>query len=201
MHFSILIYDSLSANWRGKYFTYYSSIGKHDEEKKKKIKRKKYSRVHTCSFIKANVWAYDWFLFVSGYQSWCVSETLTIPDLVLYCWLLNFVFGIYIRRLVQMTCSSSVLSFYSRLPTNLSYPSSSTVPTSISKFFLGPLHTAIISLTGNWIIYAYPVVWSRPTATYKSRLIFGNIDKWMIKGRQHKKKHNLIIEQYYLLKI
>jgi len=52
----------------------------------------------------------------------------------------NFVFGIYIRRLVQMTCSSTVLPFYSRLPTNLSYSLSSTVPTPISKFFPGPLH-------------------------------------------------------------
>jgi len=104
---------------------------------------------------------------------------LTILGPLLYCWLFNFVFGIYIRRLVQMTCSSTVLP-YSRLPTNLSYCRLLCLP-QYPNSFRGHF-TAIISLNGNWIICVYPVIWSR-SIVLSTRLIFDNIDKWMIKRR------------------
>lgn len=49
--------------------------------------------------------------------------------------------------------------------------------------FVGHSTVVHISLNGNWIICVYPVVWSRPTATYRSRLIFDNIDKLIKEGK------------------
>lgn len=138
--FAILIQSAICEFIRKILYSRNSDWKMQREKKKKKMRKKEPSSCVRAILLKLMFFRSYLLIPPRVRISKLMCVTLTILDPLLYCWLLNFVFGIYIRRLVQMTCSSSVLSFYSRLPTKLSYSSSSTVPTSISKFFLGPLH-------------------------------------------------------------
>lgn len=186
--FAILIQSAICEFIRKILYSRNSDWKMQREKKKKKMRKKEPSSCVRAILLKLMFFrSYDWFLLVSGYRNWCVWHSqywirFSTADFLTSS--LVFIFGDSYKWLALPPFFHFILV---SLPSYLILRRLLCLP-QYPNSFLGH-STAIISLTGNWIIYVYPVVWSRPTAIYKSHLIFDNIDKWMIKGeiRLHKK--------------